>query len=354
MKISHAAFAAMIAATAMGAVSAPAMAQDSKPYVVYLSNNFVGNDWRQQMQRTATVAVTKEPLAGKVDLRIENTESTVQAQITSLNNIIREQPEAIMVIASSGEALNPTLKRACDAGILVIAYDQSVGEQCAYQMLGDWDQIPAMMAEWVAEQMGGKGKILVDRGLPGAPISAQIQSGFEKVLSNYPDIEIVGYFTGEYALGPEQAGVAALLAANPQVDGVLTQGYGSGVIQALKDAGRPQVPVGGFSYNVSAVTCLQTEGAKCFLASSPAYISANVLKLIVDSLDSGTPPAQREFEMKTEYLSTDPQPSKLYPDVAVRKIVEGETAFPDLPPGLYLPASPDWMEITAAEAAGTN
>ena len=352
--MSHAALAAILSVAGLGVCSTPILAQEKEPYVVYLSNNFVGNDWRQQMQRTASVAVTKDPLAGKVDLRIENTESTVQAQISSLNNIIREAPDAIMVIASSGSALDPTLKRACDAGILVIAYDQTVGEPCAYQMLGDWDQIPTMMAEWVAEQIGGKGKVLVDRGLPGAPISAQIQAGFEKVLATYPDIEIVGYFNGEYALGPEQAGVAALLAANPQVDGVLTQGYGSGVIQALKDAGRPMVPVGGFSYNVSAVTCLQTEGAKCFLASSPAYISAEVLRLIVDSLDSGTPPAQREFEMKTEYLSTHPQASKLYPDVAVRQIVEGETAFPELPPGLYLPPSPDWIEITAAEAAGTN
>ena len=41
--------------SAIGA--APAHAQDKKPYIIYLSNNFVGNDWRQQMQRVATVSV---------------------------------------------------------------------------------------------------------------------------------------------------------------------------------------------------------------------------------------------------------------------------------------------------------
>jgi len=117
-------------------------AQDKKTYVIYLSNNHVGDDWRQQMLRIAEVSVKKEPLAGRVDLRIENTESTVQAQINSLNNIIRQRPDAILVDASSETALNPTLKRACDAGILVISFDQPVSEPCAYAMTSDWDRIP--------------------------------------------------------------------------------------------------------------------------------------------------------------------------------------------------------------------
>ena len=40
-------------------------------------------------------------------------------------------------------------------------------------LASDWDRIPAVMAEWMATQLGGKGKIFVDRGLAGAPISAQ-------------------------------------------------------------------------------------------------------------------------------------------------------------------------------------
>ncbi len=346
--------AACLGAAALGVATAPSIAADKKPYVIYLSNNFVGNDWRQQMERTASVSVTKPYFAGKVELHIENSDNSVQAQITSLNNIIRQKPDAILLDAASDSALNPTVKRACDAGILVISFDQPVTEPCAYTFLGDWDQIPSMMAEWVANKMGGKGNVLVDRGLAGAPISQQIQSNFEKVLKQYPDIKIAGYFDGQYSLGPEQAGVAALLAANPQVDGVLTQGYGSGVIQALKDAGRPQVPVGGFSYNVSALACIQTPDAKCFLASSPAYISSEVLKLAVGILDGGPKPASRDLQMPTAYLSTDPVPSKLYPNQEIKKITLGETAFPEQPPGLYLPVSPDWLDITADEASGAK
>lgn len=341
---------AALAATCLTGLSAPGFAQD--PYVIYLSNNFVGNDWRQQMERVAVVSVNKGPLEGRVDLRVENVENTVQAQINSLNNIIRQEPDAIVIDAASDSALNPTIRRACDAGIVVVSFDQTVTEPCAYSLASDWEMIPAVMAEWLVDQIGGEGKVIVDRGLAGAPISAQLQEGYEAVLNQHPGIEIVGYFNSEYALGPEQAGVAALLAANPEIDGILTQGYGSGAIQALQDAGRPLVPVTAFSYNVSALVCAETE-TPCILGSNPAYLSSEAIKLAVEILDTGVRPEQREVVVRGDFVTTHPFESELYPEAGMLEIVVGETAFPDQPPGLTLPITPDWVEITAEEAAGS-
>jgi ribose transport system substrate-binding protein len=333
--------------------TAPAKAASSKTYTIYVSNNFVGNDWRQQMERVAAVSVKKGPLAGRVDLKVENVENTVQAQINSLNNIIRANPAAILIDAGSDTALNPTIKKACTAGIVVISFDQVVTEPCAYALESDWQRIPSVMAEWMAKQLNGKGKVFVDRGLAGAPISAALEKGYLDVLKKYPGIEVVGNYNGEYALGPEQAGVASLLAAHPQVDGILTQGYGSGALKALQDAGRPVVPIVGFSYNATAVACATTAGARCILGSNPAYLSAEAIKLAVQILDTGTKPSERHVLVAGDFLSTDPFKSELYPDAIVQKIEIGKNAFPDSPPGLTLPISPDWVEITAKDAAGS-
>jgi len=344
---------ALAAATAALAAAPPAMAE-GKPYKIYLSNNFVGNDWRQQMERVAEVSVKKGPLAGRVDLKIENVEGTVQAQINSLNNIIRAKPDAILIDAASAEALNPTIKKACDAGIVVVSFDQVVSEPCAYALESDWTRIPAVLAEWMAASLNGKGKVFVDRGLAGAPISAQLEKGYLDVLAKYPGIEVIGNYNGEYALGPEQAGVASLLAAHPEVDGILTQGYGSGAIKALQDAGRKIVPVTAFSYNVAATTCAQTEGAACILGSNPAYLSSEAIKLAVDILDGKPKPADRHILVNGDFLATNggEWKSTLYPDAVIQKIEIGKNAWPDRPPGLTLPITPDWVEITAQEAAG--
>ena len=180
-----------------------------------------------------------------------------------------------------------------------------------------------------------------------------MQGGFEEVIKKYPGIEVVGYFNGDYALGPEQAGVASLLAAHPQVDAIFVQGYGAGAIKALQDAGRPIVPVTGSPFNLTTTTCVQTQGAQCILAPNPAYLSAEALKLAVEILD-GKKPAEKKILLRNAFLTTDPVPSELYPDATMQKIEVGKNAFPDMAPGLFLPVSPDWVEITPAEAAGSK
>ena len=342
---------AAIATSLVGCVSSRTE-PDSKKYTIYLSNNFVGNDWRQQMLRTAEVAIKKPPLRGRVSLKIENVETTAQAQINSLNNIIRTMPDAILIDAASATALNPTIEKACKAGILVITFDQITTAGCAYGIETDWTRAAAVEAEWIAMKLGGKGKVLVDRGLAGAPVSDTLLNGYENSIKKYPGIEIVGYFNGDYSLGPEQAGVANLLAAHSEVDAILAQGYGAGAMRALQDAGRKVVPITGSSFNLSTVRCAQTPGAACILASNPAYLSAEALKLAVAILDGKIPPEKHIF-FRSPFLTTDPVPSKVVPDAVMEKIEIGKSAFPDLAPGLCLPFSPGWVEIRPQELGGS-
>jgi ribose transport system substrate-binding protein len=345
---------ALTAAVATG--QGAAAATDGKPYVIYLSNNFVGNDWRQQMERVAQVAAGKDPLKGRVELHIENAEGTVQAQINSLNNIIRAKPDAILIDASSSQALNPTIQKACDAGIPVVSFDQTVTADCAYKLHSDFDIMANNQAEWMAAMLGGKGKVLMDDGLAGAPISEQFAKNFAKAFAKYPGIEVVGHYNGNYALGPEQQGVAALLAAHPQVDGILTQAYGTGAMQALADADRPLVPIVAAAFNGTGVACAQTTGAHCWLGANPPSLSAEAIKLAVDLLDGKAPAdttGDKTVLFNSPGLTTDPIEVAGYaPNSTAVNIELGKTVFPDLAPGLSLPISPDWVTITPQEASG--
>ncbi|HMN84465.1 MAG TPA: substrate-binding domain-containing protein [Bauldia sp.] len=336
------------------AATAPSFAADKK-YTIYLSNSVIGNDWLQQMIRSAEVAVKKGPLAGRVDLRIETVENTTQAQINSLNNIIAAKPDAIIVHAGSVSALDPTLERACAAGIVVVSFSQVVTAPCPWKINTNWDHVNHDIPTWLANVLGGKGKVIVDRGLPGSPISEASNKEIEKVLGSFPGIEIVGWYTSNYELGAEQAGVASLLAANPQIDGILTAGYGTGAIQALKDAGRPLVPIVMFAYNGSASACATEKepGLKCFIYTHPPYLSADAIKLAVDVLD-GNPPPTKFVEADYPRLTTDIVKGDFSPGVTFEQLEVGKNVFPDLAPGLVLPVSPSWIDITPAEASGTN
>jgi ribose transport system substrate-binding protein len=341
-------------ATALAfATATPSAAAEGKKYTIYLSNGLIGNDWLQQMQRSAEIAVKKGPLAGRVDLRIETVDNSAQAQIDSLNNIIAAKPDAIIVHAASSSALDPTLERACAAGIVVVSFSQVVTAPCPWKVNTDWAKVNHDIPTWLANALGGKGKVIVDRGLPGSPISEASNKEIEKVLGSFPGIQIVGYYTSNYEMGAEQAGVASLLAANPEIDGVLSASYGTGAIQAFKDAGRKPVPTVMFAYNGSATMCAKEAGLKCMVYTHPPYQSAEAIKLAVDILD-GKPPASHETLYDNPRLTTDIVKGDFSEGAQFIKLEEGKNYFPDLPPGLVLPVSPSWIDITAQEASGTG
>ncbi len=132
----------------------------------------------------------------------------------------------------------------------------------------------------------------------------------------------------------------------------MTQGYGVGAIKALQDAGRPVVPVTAFSYNISAVTCVQTPGAKCILGVNPAYLSSEAIRLAVDILD-GKSTSPKVVQLESPRLTNTMVNAQFSPGAKLEPIEIGKNAFPDEPPGLSLPVTPTWVDITAKEAAGS-
>ena len=324
-----------------------ASASKDKVYSVYLSNSYLGNDWRQQMERTARAAAAVPPLNSRVKLTIVNTENDPTKQAQSLNQIILKKPDAILVDAASPEALNPAVQRACAQGIKVISFDQPVTAPCAWKVGTDFSVSSAVGAEWLAKTLDGKGSIVMDRGLAGVPVSLTIQKTFKKVLAKYPGIKVVGTYESQYALAPEQKGVASLAAAHPKIDGVLSQSYGTGAQEALRKAGRKPVPMYAQAYNGSFVQCATLKGIECVITSNPATLGAEAMKLAVDILD-GKEVAKNVTIPSPAYSTND----VTVPGTTFEKIAVGKNAFPDLPPGATVPFSPEWAKITADQALG--
>jgi ribose transport system substrate-binding protein len=318
-------------------------------YTIYLSNSYLGEGWRTQMVKTAEASLNHEPLKGRVDLTVVTSEqNTPSSQIQSLNNIILQKPDAIVVNPSSPPALTPVLNRACDQDIVVIGFDQVVEAKCARSLHVDFPLIGRRQAEWMAKTLEGKGGVFQDQGLPGTTISTDLIESQKQVLAEQaPDIEILDTFTSEFAPGPEQKGVSALLAAHPDVAGVFSQGYVSGSFAAFKNAGRDVVPFAAFAYNGPMSDCATVEGAECYLAASQPYQSAWAIKLAVDVLDGKDVP--KDTIIPSECFTTN----GISPEgQTCEKIEVGKNAFPDMSPDLVFPVSPPWTDITVEEVSG--
>ncbi|MDE3133016.1 MAG: substrate-binding domain-containing protein [Acidobacteriota bacterium] len=275
----------------------------SGKYTIYLSNNYMGNEWRPQMENVAKLIAGSSQYKSKVSLQIRNAQGTPASQIQSLQSIIRQKPSAIMVDAASPTALNPTIQLACNAGILVFTFDQVVTAPCAYKLPEGYQAEAEDMANWLGTVLKGKGNILMDTGLPGIAISTTFVNVWKHVLSTkYPNIKIVGTFSSQYAPGPELQGVSADLAQNQHINGILSGGYCSSDIEALKRAGRKLVPMTCLDVNGNEQQCAKAK-LPCFFFGAPAYVSGIAIEHIVNLLEKKVKYPKSESYYNTNFVT---------------------------------------------------
>src|SRR5450830_1472718 len=126
---------------ALGAsVIAGTAAADTSTKKIAFSNNYAGNSWRQAMLKSYS-AVAKKAVADKVVAAADiftTADKEVPTQAAQIQNLILEGYNAIVINASSPDALNGAIKQACDAGIIVVSFDGTVTAPCAWRVVVDY------------------------------------------------------------------------------------------------------------------------------------------------------------------------------------------------------------------------
>lgn len=323
----------------------------AKKYTVVLSNNYMGNEWRPQMENAAKVLAASSAYKNRVNLEIRNVALTPALQIASLQTIVRQKPDAIMVDAASPTALNATLEEACKAGILVVTFDQIADTPCAYKMPQNYAAEAQDMVNWLGTVLKGKGNILMDTGLPGIPISTTFLKVWKQTLAQkYPGIKVVGTYSSQYAPGPELQGVSAALAQNPKIDGILSGGYITSQITAFNRAGRKPVPATGLDVNGNAQQCEKLK-LPCFFIGAPSFVSAMAVQNIVKILDKSQPVPKSLPYWTTNYVST--AGNVKFPHVQnLQPVKEGTSIYKNESPSLITPITYGPPELNAKSVLG--
>lgn len=194
-RISKAAgLASLLAAGFVAATSANAA---DKKYKVFLSMSYVGNDWQAEAQNM--VSAMAKANADKVDLQIQVSGPVAQKQIQQINAMVEAGANAIIVYPISPTALNPAIKNACDHGVVVFAYDSTVTEPCAYNVVTDQTKLATLSAEWVAKAMNDKGNLIFVTGVPGTSVDTDRNKAAHAVFAKYPGIKIVAEPNGMWS-----------------------------------------------------------------------------------------------------------------------------------------------------------
>jgi ribose transport system substrate-binding protein len=231
---------ASAAVSALIAIS-PAHA-DTKTKRIAFSNNYAGNSWRQAMLKSYDI-VTKKVVADGVVAAADvftTADKEVPTQAAQIQNLILQGYDAIVINASSPDALNGAIKQACDAGIVVVSFDGIVTEPCAYRVVVDFKDMGAKEVDFVASRLPKGGNLLEIRGVAGTSIDDAIHTGIVEAVAKNSQFKIVNSVEGDWDQTTAQKAVATVISSLPEIAAIVDQGGdGYGAAQAFKAAGRP-------------------------------------------------------------------------------------------------------------------
>ncbi|WP_166345744.1 ABC transporter substrate-binding protein [Phytoactinopolyspora limicola] len=207
------------------------------PFTIGLSNGFVGSEWRTQMVDGVTEAFEEYQDEGVLDqLVVESADTDVNGQIQQIRNLINRDVDAIIVNPNSETALDAVFQEATDRGIVVVAVDQAVTSPGVTNVVIDQAEWARISAEWLADQVGSDGRIVVVNGISGHPANEMRWGAAEEVFEQ-AGVEVLTVADGGWDQATGQQVMSNLLATYPDLDGVWTQdGMAEGIFRAVQAA----------------------------------------------------------------------------------------------------------------------
>ena len=263
------------------------------PYRIALANGYIGNTWRIQMIQTAKAYAAQPDVAAKLkEFKVVSTGEDVAAQIASINNFIDSGYDAIITDAQNPAAFKSVIKRANDAGVVLVAFDNILDTEDAINVDVDQKGLGVYWAKWLNDHLPNGGKILEVRGVAGTSVDTDRHNGIhealEKTGKKWDVVEVVGKWDDPTA----QKATADAIAVQKHFDGFTAQGGDTGVVQAMLDAKHPMAPFGGETENGFRKFCakLGGEGLKCSSAGTGPAQVAVAIKTAIAALEGQVVP----------------------------------------------------------------
>lgn len=299
-----------------------ASAASDKKFKIALSNSFIGNKWRIEMENVFKAALQMEPFKSQVEGSWFNSGNDVSKQSQQVSNLIAKKVDAIVVNAASPTGLNGILTQATQRGILVVSFDNVVTAPPVLKVNTDQFAFGKQLAEWLAKKMNGKGNVIMVTGVAGTFVDQDRNKGAESVWKKYPDIKVVNRYTGMWDSATAERNTAAILPSLPKIDGIWCQGGTDGVLKAFIAAKRPLPPTAGEAENGFRKFMLGYKGHKVdgISIGQPPFLSVISLELARRVL-AGTYP-KKDITIPFPFVTND-------------TVKKGETVFPDLPDSFF-------------------
>lgn len=166
-------------------------------------------------------------------------------QVADVEDLMVKGIDALVILAYDSAPLTPVVEKVYNEGVIVVSVDRGLTKPVeTIYVAGDNPGLGRVSGEWLAEELNGKGQIVVLEGIP-CIINSERVDAFNEVMAKYSGIKILD---SQPAYWSTQKGLEIMenyLQKYDKIDAVWAQDDDvlKGVLQAYKESGRNDIKI---------------------------------------------------------------------------------------------------------------
>ena len=258
--------------------------QGNSAYKLAFMQPYPNNEFWQRLQKAAEDRAAADGVTLDV-IALGTTE--VADQVSQMEAAVTQQYNGIILGTIDAAGIVPGVQAANEANIPVLAVDTAPAGGTLIN-LSQTDNVPAAATggEFIAEKIGGAGKVLNLQGAMGNQTAQARNEGLHQALDKHPDVKVID----QSANWDQAQGLAiteGILTSDPDLKAVFgaNDPAALGAVQAIKAAGRTDIVVVGFDGNPSAFQAIKDGDMHADVAQFPERMGTYGVDLMVRHLN---------------------------------------------------------------------
>jgi ribose transport system substrate-binding protein len=292
----------LLAGVALTCAIGTASAKELKLVGVTLGS--LGNPFFVSM--TKGVEAKLQEIGKDINVSVVSSDYDLNKQFSQMDSFTTAGVDLILLNAADPKAIAPAVKRAQEAGIVVVAIDvAAAGADVTVQT----DNVKAgqLGCQFMVDKIGGKGNVVIINGPQVSSIVDRV-NGCKQVLDQHPEIELLssdqdGKASRDGGLNVMQG----LLTRFPKIDGVFSVNdqMAIGADLAAKQLGRSEFAIVGVDGAPDVEAALRSETlVQASVAQDPYFMALKALEVGNEVL-GGKKPAEPTVLLEPKLITRD-------------------------------------------------
>jgi ribose transport system substrate-binding protein len=234
-------------------------------YTIALVMKTLTNPFFVEMEKGARQA--EKELGINLIVKTGAQETSVEQQITIIEGLIKDGVDAILIAPADSVQLIPVLKKAQDAGIVIVNIDNQL-DPAASEKIGlanvpfisvNNEQGAYLSAQYISKNVTAPTRAIILEGIPTAKNAQDRKNGALRAFGENPNIKVVDSRTAHWKIDEAREVAIALFKLYPDVKLVFCANdmMAFGVIQYLQETGKTDVQVTAYDALAEAVPMLK-------------------------------------------------------------------------------------------------